>query len=344
MVFRSGSASRAATRLGTALRATAAVAALGLGLAACGGGDGGRGGGDGQEAGATGGRGTSGGHALHTVMGDVQVGPHPDRVVVLDTDALDSAVTLGVKPVGATTVAAGAPLSTYLAKSAVAGIKPVGIIGSPDLETIASLKPDLILGSKARDEKSYKELSAIAPTVFTGTTGPAWRQNFTLHARALDRTGRAAEVEKAYTTQVKQVVTALGGAGKAKATTVGFVRFVEGADIRLYLNDTFVGSIFHDLGLGRPADQDRNGFSLDVGPEQIDKADADVLFHSTYGNPEKAKETAVVGGPLWHGLTAVRHQRVYAVDDDLWMLGIGYTGAGRILRQIQADYTGGAGS
>ncbi|MCA1223225.1 iron-siderophore ABC transporter substrate-binding protein [Streptomyces sp. 8L] len=322
-----------------ALGAAAAVAALGLALTACGSGHAGgtpAGGGAGAKGGA--------GHALHTVMGEVTVGPHPRRVVVLDTDALDSAVTLGVRPVGATTVAAGAPVSTYLPKNSTAGIKPVGVIGSPDLEAVAALKPDLILGSKARDAKSYQQLSAIAPTVFTDTTGPAWRQNFTLHARALDRTGRAAEVEKAYTTQVKHVVAALGGAAKAKSTTVAFVRFVEGANTRLYLNDTFVGSLFHDLGLGRPADQDRDGFSLDVGPEQIDKADADVIFRSTYGDPAKARETDIVGGPLWHKLTAVRHGRAYAVDDNLWMLGIGYTGAGQILRQIQADYTGGAGS
>ncbi|WP_234434130.1 ABC transporter substrate-binding protein [Streptomyces sp. NRRL F-5126] len=322
---------RRSTRVG----AGAVAVALGAALAACGGSGSPGGDGGGGGAAASG----SGAHTLKTAMGSVTVSAHPHRVVVLDTDALDSAVTLGVTPVGATSVAAGAPLSTYLPKSRLAGVRSVGVIGSPDLEAIASLKPDLILGSKARDGKSYKELSKIAPTVFTNTTGPTWRANFTVHARALGETARAARVERDYTAHVRQVVHALGGPAKAKATKVGFVRFVEGADIRLYLNDTFVGSIFHDLGLGRPADQDKNGFSLDVSPERIDKADADLLFYSTYGDPKKAGETAVVAGPLWHGLTAVRAGRAFRVDDNLWMLGIGYTGAGRILSQIESDWS-----
>ncbi|MCF3962038.1 ABC transporter substrate-binding protein [Streptomyces fuscigenes] len=338
--FRSSRRPGACRRAARRTAATVAALGLGLGLAACGGGTGAGGG----KSGATGAGAHNATRTLHTVMGDVAVPPHPDRVVVLDTDALDSAVTLGVRPVGATTVAAGAPVSTYLPKDETARTRPVGVIGSPDLERVAALKPDLILGSRARDGKSYAQLSAIAPTVFTDTTGPTWRQNFTLHARALDRTGRAAQVEKAYTTRVRQVVTSIGGAAEAARTKVAFVRFVEGADTRLYLNDTFVGSIFHDLGLGRPADQDRNGFSLDVSPERIDRADADVIFHSTYGDPAKARETGIVGGPLWHGLKAVRHKRVFAVDDNLWMLGIGYTGAGRVLRQIGTDLGAGAAS
>ncbi|MBP0456380.1 hypothetical protein JFN87_02530, partial [Streptomyces bomunensis] len=53
-------------------------------------------------------------------------------------------------------------------------------------------KPDLILGSKVRDGKSYKELSKIAPTVFTNTTGPNWRANFTLHGGPPGGGGRGA--------------------------------------------------------------------------------------------------------------------------------------------------------
>jgi len=40
-------------------------------------------------------------HTVTTAMGEVQVPGSPQRVVVLDTDALDSAVTLGITPVGA---------------------------------------------------------------------------------------------------------------------------------------------------------------------------------------------------------------------------------------------------
>ncbi|MFP3986128.1 iron-siderophore ABC transporter substrate-binding protein [Streptomyces sp. E11-3] len=277
-------------------------------------------------------------HTVKTVMGDVKVNDAPKRVVVLDTDALDSAVTLGVTPVGASTVVEKAPFSTYLPEDKLKDIKPIGVIGEPNLEAINQLKPDLILGSKVRYEKHHKALSAIAPTVFSDTTGPTWRKNFDLHADALGKKNEAKKVVSDYEAHVKRLTDALGGPAKAKETKVGFVRFVEGADTRLYLNDTFVGSIFKDLQVGRPANQDTTGFSLDISPEQIDKANADVIFYSTYGDAKKAKETDTTGGPLWKKLDAVKNKKTFKVDDNLWMLGIGYTGAGQVLDEMEKNY------
>ncbi|MBO8183941.1 ABC transporter substrate-binding protein [Streptomyces spirodelae] len=305
--------------------AVAAVAVLTVTATACGGAED-----DSANASAKGGR-----HTVKTAMGKVKVNNDPKRVVVLDTDALDSAITLGVKPVGAVQPEAGAPLSTYLPKDKLKGIKKVGLIAEPNLEAIAGLKPDLILSSKARDEKNYQELSKIAPTVFTETTGPTWRDNFELHADALGAKDRAKKVEADYEKHVAKVTEALGGEEKAKETKVGFVRFVEGADTRLYKNDTFVGSIFKDLKVGRPANVDKTGFSLDISPERIDEANADVVFHSTYGDPKKAKETTITGSNMWKKLDAVKNKKVYPVNDDLWMLGIGYTGAGKVLDEME---------
>lgn len=307
-----------------AAAATAVVAALALTSTACGSGK------DDAEPAAEGGK-----HTVTTAMGKVEVFNNPKRVVVLDTDALDSAITLGVKPVGAVTAEAGAPMSTYLPKEQITGIENVGLIMEPNLEAISALQPDLILSSKERDEKSYAELSKIAPTVFTETTGPAWRENFELHADALGKQDEATQVVADYEQHVAEVTGALGGAEQARKTTVGFVRFVEGADTRLYMNDTFVGSILKDLKVGRPANVDRTGFSLDVSPERIDEGNSDVIFYSTYGDPAKAKETSITGGQLWQKLDAVKNDKAFRVDDNLWMLGIGYTGADQILNEME---------
>ncbi|WP_329558578.1 iron-siderophore ABC transporter substrate-binding protein [Streptomyces uncialis] len=310
----------------TRTRRTAAVAAVAaLTLSACGS--------DGDDAKKSDGGGDT--RTVTTVMGKVKVPNEPKRVVVLDTDALDSAVTLGVTPVGAVTSEGGAPLSTYLPEDKLKGVKKVGLIAEPNLEAIHGLDPDLIISSKARDEKNYDELTKIAPTVFTETTGPDWRKNFTLHADVLGKKDEAAKAVAGYEKAIGEVTTALGGAGKAAKTKVGFVRFLEGADTRLYMNDTFVGSILKDLKVGRPANVDKTGFSLDVSPERINEADSDVIFYSTYGDPAKAKETSITGGALWKRLGAVKSGKTYKVDDSLWMLGIGYTGAGQILDQMR---------
>ncbi|MFF7453881.1 ABC transporter substrate-binding protein [Kitasatospora sp. NPDC008115] len=280
------------------------------------------------------------GRVVRHARGESTVPARAGRVVVLDTDALDSAVTLGITPVGATTVAAGAPLSAYLPAERLAGIRTVGTIGAPDLEAVAALRPDVILSNQVRDDKRYDELSKIAPTVLSRTTGPAWKENVRLHAEALGRQSEAAAAEQAYRAKLADLVTALGGKEKAAALKVEMARFLAGAPTRLYLNDTFIGSILTDLGVGRPANQNKPGFSIEISPEQADQAAADVIFYSVYGDATKSDQPRIVGGTLWKSLDAVRNGKVYQVDDNLWMLGIGYTGAGLILDQIHHHLAG----
>ncbi|MER5770780.1 ABC transporter substrate-binding protein [Streptomyces sp. NPDC001985] len=278
---------------------------------------------------------------VKTAMGDVKVPAEPKRVVVLDTAELDSVITLGVKPVGATRTDTPSGFPGHLPKESVEGVKLVGEMPDPSLETIAALDPDLILTSKIRHADKYKELSAIATTVMTESTGLPWKENFLTHAKAL---GKEAEAEKAiagYKKQTAAVTEALGGKEKAAGTEVNMVRFIEGADIRIYGKENYIGTLLADVGLGRPAitDKAEEGFMLNVSPEKIDTADADVIFHSTIGDPKKAKATEVLGGPLWKNLGAVKKGNVFPVEDELWIQGIGYTAAGKILQEMQTALT-----
>ncbi|WLQ41567.1 iron-siderophore ABC transporter substrate-binding protein [Streptomyces laculatispora] len=281
-------------------------------------------------------------HTMKTVMGDVKVPAHPKRVVVLDTGELDSALTLGVQPVGGTHSATEDGFPAYLPADRTKDIKEVGEIANPSMETVASLEPDLILTSKVRDGERYKQLSAIAPTVMTESTGSAWKENFQVHAEALGKQAEAKKVIASYDAHVAKVTAAIGGRKKAAATDVNFVRFVEGADIRIYGKQNYIGSILADLGMGRPAitDKAKDGFSYDVSPEKIDLADADAVFTSTYGDPDKAGTTRTMRSGLWKGLKASKDGKVFKVDDRLWIAGIGYTAADRILDEFQTKMTG----
>jgi iron complex transport system substrate-binding protein len=281
----------------------------------------------------------SGTHSVDTAMGPVKVPDHPRRVVVLDTAELDSAITLGVKPVGATGAGTSSGFLDYLPRDEVAGITDVGDIADPNLEAVAALRPDLILSSKVRDGAHYDALSKIAPTVLTESTGAPWKADFQLHAAALGRTAQAARAVAAYQAHVARVTAALGGSAKAASTKVSMVRFVEGADIRLYGNASYIGTVLKDVGLARPSVQDVDRLNVDVSPEQIDKADGDALFYAAYGDPKAAKETQVTGSSLWKQLTAVRAGRAHRVDDQLWYQGIGYTAAGKVLDELQRDLT-----
>lgn len=292
-----------------------------LALAACGG----SGGSESSESGEGGGSDT---RTVEHAAGESQVPKSPERVVVLDTAELDSAMTLGVKPVGAVEAVEGMGFPDYLGDTA--GIENVGTIEEPNLEKIATLEPDLILSSNLRHEQIYDQLSEIAPTVFTESTGAPWRENFQKHAEALGKQEKAAEVVAGYESRLEEFKNTV----EEPRPETSIVRFVPG-DTRIYQKDSFIGTLLEDAGLPRPKPQDKDEFALlNVSEEAIPKMAGDVIFTTVYGNADETARADITSSQLWQELDAVQQGRVYRVSDDTWMLGIGYTAAGEVLDDL----------
>jgi iron complex transport system substrate-binding protein len=259
-------------------------------------------------------------------MGTTRISGTPRRVVVLDTGELDSAVALGIKPVGAVEAIAGAGFPAYLA-DAVKGVEIVGTIEQPNLEAIAALKPDLILSSKLRHEAIYDQLSRIAPTVFSEEVGVAWKENFALHGRALGRADDARRLQAEYETKAGALGEALGA--KRDRTAVSVVRSV-GDEVRIYETANFLGTILEDVGLPRPQAQDDDEFATTATQERIADLDGDVMILSRFGDDHRLLGR-LQASRLWPRLRVVRAKRIYEVPDDLWFLGIGNLAARGIL-------------
>ncbi|MEU7853711.1 iron-siderophore ABC transporter substrate-binding protein [Nonomuraea sp. NPDC049141] len=263
-------------------------------------------------------------------MGQTKVPMEPKRVVVLDTDKLDTMVSLGLAPVGAAQATESQSWPKYLG-SALVATKAVGTTQQPNIEAIMALKPDLILGTKFRQAAFYDKLSKIAPTVFTEKVGVTWKQNFLLDADALGKKEQATGLLSAYETRAKQV-----GAKYAKLK-VSIVRFMP-TEIRMYGPESFSGIVVGDAGIPRPevqqlAGQQDKRFGK-LSQENIAQADADALFYSAYGQAAAKSQASVTGGPLWKNLGAVKSGNAHNVDDEVWMLGIGVTAAGGILDDL----------
>ena len=288
---------------------------------------------------SSGGSGSTSGTAtrsVQTATGTVEVPAAPQRVVVLDTAELDSALTLGFTPVGASRAGADASLPGYWGSARLDEIASTGAIGAPDLDAITKLAPDLILSNRTRDGSSFESLSAIAPTVLTETTGYPWKQNFRTHADALNQQASVGLVTNGYAQHVAQVIQSLGGAGAARKQQISLVRFVQDEDPRLYATQNFLGTVLADLDLGRPASQSGAVFDTTLtDPAQLSGLDGTAIFYSTYGDAAKAGADTVVGSKAWLALGAVTAHRAFSVDDELWFQGIGYTGANLVLSQLQ---------
>jgi iron complex transport system substrate-binding protein len=266
-------------------------------------------------------------------MGTTTVPLHPKRVVVLDTDKIDTAVSLGITPVGATELPELDKPPAYLGD--LSSMKGVGEISEPDLEAVAALQPDLILGSKFRQEKFYDELSAIAPTVFTEKVGITWKDNFLLDGKALGQEQKARDLLAGYETRAKELGTKIPNAASLE---VSIVRFMP-AEIRVYGPDGFSGIVLGDIGLGRPerqllADKDDKRFDK-VSPERIADLDGDVMFVTAQGPTAEGQKAKVTGGNLWKELGAVKAGKSWDVPAETWMTGIGVTAANKILDDVQ---------
>ncbi|MFV2113109.1 ABC transporter substrate-binding protein [Micromonospora sp. LOL_025] len=309
------------------LAAALTALALGVGLTACGESD--------PVAGTT----TGETREITHAMGTTKVPTEPKRVVVLDTDKIDTALTLGVTPVGAATAGEARSWPTYFGEEKLAGIKEVGVLTEPDLEAINALKPDLILGSKFRQEKFYDELAAIAPTVFTEKVGITWKENFLFDGAALGKEQQAKDLLATYETRAREFGAKLGDAATRE---VSIVRFMP-TEIRVYGPDSFSGIVIGDTGLGRPERQQLTGKEdrrMDrVSPERIGEVDGDVIFVTAYGEKAAAEQAKVTGGTLWKGLSAVKAGKSHVVSDEIWMTGIGIGAADKILDDLEKYLT-----
>ncbi|WP_030321669.1 ABC transporter substrate-binding protein [Streptomyces flavochromogenes] len=334
-------------------RGTAAVVALAaaLSLAACGGGDGASDASKKEDTGkkkdvATGGKDFGDAAAKTAAMGtDAKAGQFPrtlthalgktelpaapKRVVVLDVGEFDNVVSLGIKPVGYAPAEGDDGIPAYLQKDAGTP-KSVGTINNLNLEAIANLQPDLILGSQLRAADKYDELSKIAPTVFSIRPGFTWKENYLLNAAALDRTAQAEEKLAAYETKAAKLGTEIG----PNKPTVSMVRYLPGK-IRLYAKASFIGTILEDTGLPRPENQQIDELAAEISPEKIDEADGDWIFTGVYGEAKATKKDTAQANPLWKNLKAVKAGQAKDVPDETWYLGLGVTAANTVLDDLR---------
>ncbi len=265
--------------------------------------------------------------------GTTEIAKKPERVVVLDTGEIDAVISLGITPVGIPSTEGANAIPSYLADR-VATAKPVGTIQQPNLEAIVALKPDLILGSQLRADKLYTQLAEIAPTIFSIRPGFPWKENFLLAGDALGEETKAIAVLNSYQDSVEALGKKVQG-----DPTISLVRFLP-ERLRLYGNKSLIGVILHDAGLKRPQVQDVDDLAVEISPEEIGKADGDYLFYTSYGTPQATGEDKTIAGAAWKGLPAVKSGKAHRVDDDVWFLGLGPSGAEQIVKDLDGFLAG----
>lgn len=261
-------------------------------------------------------------------MGKTKLAKKPEKIITLDNGALDNLMALGVKPIGAATVVADQPFPAYI--KGVEGIQNIGTIDQPNLESIAALQPDLILGTKDTHEAIYDKLSQIAPTVFVETLGVTWKDNLKLQASAVGKSTEAEKLLSDYNKKLDEFKVKMGD--RLSQTHVSILR-PRKDNITVYLKANFSGSIIQDAGLPRPTAQNLDDFSVKLNEEKVADMEGDVIFWFSR-DKENLLQTKIQLNPTWKGFKAVKENRVFEVSSETWLSGLGVQAANLVVDDL----------
>ncbi|KFC70656.1 ABC-type Fe3+-siderophore transport system, periplasmic iron-binding component [Devosia sp. LC5] len=269
-------------------------------------------------------------------MGTTEIPDSPQRIVILTNEGTEALLAVGIKPVGAVRSWVGEPWYDHIAAD-MADVTVVGEESAINLEAIAALQPDLIIGNKTRQEKIYDQLSAIAPTVMSERLRGDWKINLALYT---DAAGKGAEGKAALEAFDARVAKIAEEAGPLLEEKVSLVRFMSGMT-RIYYRDTFAGLILGEIGFKRPAAQDKPEFADDVGKERIPEFEGDRLFYFVYEVGDGVAEKVAAewtADPLWQNLAVVKAGKAYAVSDTIWNTAGGVIAANLLLDDVEKHY------
>jgi iron complex transport system substrate-binding protein len=268
---------------------------------------------------------------IEHAMGSTSITGTPMRVVTLFQGATDSALTLGVKPLGSVESWAEKPVYEYL-RDQMEGVTNLGIETQPDLEAIIALKPDLIIASKVRHEKIYTQLSEIAPTVMVPEVYK-WKETLEISGKALNKEKEAKDFLKTW--DEKTAYFKEKAADQIKNKKVSIIDFR--ADHARIVYNGFAALVLNDMGIERPEAQKGTEWGVMLQSEEaIPQMEGDIIFdQSNLSELENVNfRNKWMANPLWTNLTAVKNNEVHLVNSVYWNSGGGPQSAMLMLSQV----------
>lgn len=277
-------------------------------------------------------------------LGTSDVPADPQRIVVVDRrGSLAFLLELGFEPVGAldATWLFGEPFHPLIADRAeAAGVEPIDSTDGPNLEQIAALEPDLIIGNVRDMGEAADELAALAPTI-----GLAWNfadplANAIAIGDALDRADEARALVEEFEQSLADAAAQISDPG-----TVSIIGLFAADDIRIYREQNLYGALTEQLGgevvpteAELPYDPEDNELNY-VSLEQIGLAAGERVISFVNRSAEGAAAyQALESEPLVQALPAFQSGQVLEADPQLAFGAAGVTGIDAMLEQLVAFY------
>ncbi len=270
--------------------------------------------------------------AVKHLLGETTITGDAERIVALEWTYVEDILALGVQPVGI------ADVEGYKAWVKTPGVElspdvvDLGFRGEPNLESLLSLDPDLIIEIDFSAAGYYDKLAAIAPTlVFSpypeDTSLSTYQEMRDTFLTIADATGKRAQGEAALKRLDDKIAASkahIEASGKSGSKIILSQAWGAGGDvgIRLFTDNGMAVEVVKRLGLENgwqyPKVQ-QYGFST-VTPEALSSIGKDVHFFYVVQNDDDPF-TSTALKPLWDSLAFVQAGNAHPLGGDTWLFG-----------------------
>lgn len=258
-------------------------------------------------------------------FGETQVPANPENVVTVGWNDQDFVLALGVVPVGTRSWYDNYNDFPWVKEETDGKGVPVIEGDTVNFEAIAAAEPDVIFAIyETIDQKTYDQLSQIAPTVIQSADFPdeetPWEVQLLTTGKALGKQQQAQELVDQVNGKIAEAKTAHPEFA-GKTLVADFSSEVE-APYLIGKGDPR-RAVFDELGFGA---QDTVG---DVSQEKLNLLDGDVLFINGVAKEQLA------GSPAFQRLDVVREDRTLFAGSDSTLSGaLAYSGPNALLYAV----------
>lgn len=271
----------------------------------------------------------------------VTVPAPPTRIVCLTGLCDDMVVELGLTPAGTSTPAL--LKNPVLLGDRAAQVPTVaGSFGSEDVESIAALRPDLVIGLGGVHEPLRAAIERFAPLWLVQPT--TWEESVGYLRDLGSLTGRTAEAtagELRFRTTLADGVEqarATGKAGRKVLLMYGSADTI-GVDTTDTVNGNLLATLYDYPFVPRGADvETASTYSV----EEILAQAPDVVFAFSllFSSADRTLTDQLAANPVWAQVPAVQQGNVHEMDPRLWGSGRGTRSLGAIVTQSLAAVPG----
>lgn len=242
---------------------------------------------------------------------EVEIPVNPERVVY-HGEGYGDVLALNIKTVGA----GFSWITDYAWEDRVKDVEDVGF--PINVEQTLSLKPDLIIIGTS-DEKTYSQLSKIAPTIVFDTFAPL-NQRLTELGDILNKKEEAAQWIEDYTDKADKMWESLVAVGTVKPDETASVLTYYPGDRLFVMARAGLSQVLYDSNVLKPGDKiqkildDGTGFA-EISTELLPEYAGDRIFILTPVTDEAKQSTKeMMDSPIWKSLPTVKNGHVYTID------------------------------